>query len=107
MDSSRVMKFIFQTFFFRKNIATKPPTTNQHVSLNIRWLLDMTDIQEDYIQMQQGIYLPWQLADLEVNQDATSLSFFTKKLHQKKQQLGGGFKNIGTSKWMVYNGKPY
>lgn len=35
-------------------------------------------IQEDYIQMQQGTYLPWQLADLEVNQDATLLSFSPK-----------------------------
>ena len=45
-------------------------------------------IQEDYIQMQQGIYLPWQLADLEVNQDATLLSFSTQKVTQKKTTTG-------------------
>ena len=43
--------------------------------------------------MNQGIYLPWQLADLEVNRDATLLSFSPeKKIPPKTSQIFDGFR---------------
>jgi len=53
--------------------------------------------KEDYIQMQQGIYLPWQLADLEVNQDATLLSFEARRVLSISTLEHVGHDNEGAS----------